>query len=209
MGCLSGARPLGTHRAGIFEERLTGVLREAQRPGADIILFIDELHTIVGAGQAEGALDAANILKPALARGTLRCIGATTSSEWDRSIGPDPALARRLQPVMVNEPSAEAALVMVRGAAARYGAYHDVTFAAGTLEAAVACAVRCGGSRRLPDSAIDLVDEAAAAAHVQAAAASQTPPPQLRHSDAAVGWAATTAGAPRLGPIIRSLPTCH
>jgi ATP-dependent Clp protease ATP-binding subunit ClpA len=162
----------GTQYRGVFEERLSGALEEASQPGARVLLFIDELHTIVGAGQAEGALDAANILKPALARGSLRCIGATTLTEWERHIAPDPALARRLQPVVVEEPSPGSALVMLQGIAPRYEAYHSVHYTPGALQAAVDCAVRFGSQRRLPDSALDLIDEAAAAAHMRTACGS-------------------------------------
>ena len=151
----------GTKYRGDFEERIKAVLQEAAE-AADIILFIDELHTIVGAGAAEGAADAANILKPGLARGEYRIIGATTPEEYRRDIEKDAALERRFQPVWVGEPSAEDTLAILKGLRDKYEAHHRVKISDEALQAAVNLSVRYIGDRFLPDKAIDLVDEAAA-----------------------------------------------
>ena len=150
----------GTKYRGEFEERIRSVLREVQRAG-DVILFIDELHTIVGAGGAEGAIDAANILKPALGRGELQVIGATTRDEYRRHIEKDAALERRFQPVTVPEPAPEQCVQILRGLRGRYELHHRLSISDEALEAAVGLSVRYIGDRYLPDKAIDLIDEAA------------------------------------------------
>ena len=152
----------GTKYRGQFEERVTGILREvAHSPG--IILFIDEIHTVVGAGDTAGGLDAANIMKPALARGELRCIGATTLSEYRKHVEKDAALERRFQPLHVNEPSiSEAEEILTRGYHKRFEEKHQVTIDAAALHAAVTLSARYITDRRLPDKAIDLLDEACA-----------------------------------------------
>ena len=149
----------GTKYRGEFEERIKKVLAEVKKDG-NIILFIDELHTIVGAGSAEGAVDAANIIKPALGRGEIRCLGATTLNEYRKYIEKDAALERRFQPVQVNEPSAEATLEILRGIREKYELHHNLQITDEALEAAVKLSTRYINDRFLPDKAIDLMDEA-------------------------------------------------
>ena len=132
-----------------------------------MIVFIDELHTIVGAGAAEGAVDAANMLKPALARGVLRCMGATTEDEYRKHIEKDQALTRRFQPVRVGEPNAEDAIAILRGLRERYEVHHGIRIRDAALEAAVRLSERYISDRQLPDKAIDLVDEAASRVRMQ------------------------------------------
>ena len=155
----------GTKYRGEFEEKLKHVLQEVRRAG-NIILFIDELHTIVGAGSAEGAIDAANILKPALSRGEIQVLGATTLDEYRRYIEKDSALERRFQPVTVREPSREETLAILRGLRGRYEPHHHLTITDGALTAAVDLSIRYLPQRFLPDKAIDLVDEAASRARL-------------------------------------------
>ena len=165
----------GTKYRGEFEEKLKHVLQEVRRAG-NIILFIDELHTIVGAGSAEGAIDAANILKPALSRGEIQVIGATTLDEYRKYIEKDSALERRFQPITVREPTREQTLAILKGLRGRYESHHHLTITDRALEAAVDLSIRYLPQRFLPDKAIDLVDEAAAQARLSA----RTLPPELR-----------------------------
>ena len=157
-----GALVAGAKYRGEFEERLKAVLNEVRKSDGRIILFIDELHTIVGAGKTEGSMDAGNLLKPMLARGELHCIGATTLNEYRQYIEKDAALERRFQPVMVNEPSVEDAIAILRGLKERYEVYHGVKITDGALIAAATLSDRYISDRFLPDKAIDLVDEACA-----------------------------------------------
>ena len=157
----------GTKYRGEFEERLRDVLAEIRR-SADVILFVDEMHTIVGAGAAEGAIDAANIFKPALGRGELQMLGATTREEYRKYIEKDAALERRFQSVMVGEPSKEEALAILRGLRDKYEAHHKLKISDEALEAAVNLSVRYIADRFLPDKAIDLIDEAASRLRITA-----------------------------------------
>lgn len=152
-----GSMIAGSKYRGEFEERLKDTIQEVHKQG-NVILFIDEFHTIIGAGKAEGSMDAANILKPALARGELQCIGATTIDEYRKNIEKDAALERRFQPVMVGEPTAEEALAILKGLRDRYEAHHKVKITDEALEAAVSRpSLYCRPFS--PDKAIDLMDE--------------------------------------------------
>ena len=156
-----GALIAGAKYRGEFEDRLKAVLKEVTEANGEVILFIDELHTVVGAGAAEGAMDASNMLKPALARGELRCVGATTLNEYRKHIEKDPALERRFQPVMVSEPSVEDTISILRGLKERYEVHHGVKIKDSALVSAAVLSHRYIADRFLPDKAIDLIDEAA------------------------------------------------
>ncbi len=162
-----GALVAGAKFRGEFEERLKAVLKEVTEASGHIILFIDELHTLVGAGAAEGAMDASNMLKPALARGELRCVGATTLDEYRKRVEKDPALERRFQPIYVGEPSVEDTIAILRGLKERYEVHHGVRITDGAIIAAATLSHRYISDRFLPDKAIDLIDEAASRLRIE------------------------------------------
>ena len=162
-----GALIAGAKLRGEFEDRLRGILQEVHQAGGEILLFIDEIHALVGAGRGEGSLDAASLLKPALARGELSCIGATTLEEFRQHIEKDPAFERRFQPIVINEPDDEICLAMLRGIKRRYEERHGVRILDPAITAAVKLARRYVAGRSLPDKAIDLLDEAASRLHLE------------------------------------------
>ncbi len=165
----------GTKYRGEFEDRLKKVMDEIRQAG-NIILFIDELHTLIGAGGAEGAIDASNILKPSLARGELQCIGATTLDEYRKYIEKDAALERRFQPIQVDEPTVEETIQIIKGLRDRYEAHHRVKITDEAVEAAAKLSDRYISDRFLPDKAIDLIDEAGSKVRLR----SFTIPPNLK-----------------------------
>lgn len=169
----------GTKYRGEFEERLRGIMKEIEKADGKIILFIDEIHTIVGAGSAEGSLDASNMLKPALARGELRAVGATTLKEYQKHIEKDPALARRFQPVFVDEPSPEDAIAILRGLKEKYELFHGVRITDDAIVNAVNFSTRYITNRYLPDKAVDLIDEASSALRISL----ENKPPVLEETD--------------------------
>ena len=186
-----GSMVAGSKFRGEFEERLKAVMDEIRKAGGEIILFIDEIHQVVGAGAAEGAIDASTMLKPALARGELQCVGATTSDEYRKYIEKNAALERRFQPVYVEEPSVEDAIEILRGLRPRYEAHHKITIADSALAAAARLSQRYVSDRFLPDKAIDLIDEASSKLRIELEGA----PPELKEMEKEVQYLADQEGS--------------
>ena len=210
-----GSLVAGAKYRGEFEERLKAVLPEVKAAEGRILLFIDELHTVVGAGAAEGAMDAGNMLKPMLARGELHCIGATTLDEYRKHIEKDAALERRFQPVVVDEPTPEDTISILRGLRERFEVHHGVTIQDAALVAAATLSHRYISDRFLPDKAIDLVDEACAVIRTEI----DSMPPELDEItrrvmrleiEEAALQQGERRGQPRSAwrPCARSSPTC-
>ncbi len=174
-----GGMVAGSKFRGEFEERLKGVMDEIRQAQGEVILFIDELHTVVGAGAAEGSIDASNMMKPALARGELQALGATTEPEYRKYIEKDAALERRFQPILVEEPDEEVAIEMIKGLRPKYESHHKVSFSDEAVEAAVKLSRRYIADRLLPDKAVDLIDEAASKLRIDA----QSLPDTLKEKD--------------------------
>ena len=172
-----GALVAGSKFRGEFEERLKAVIDEVRQAEGEITLFIDEIHNVAGAGAAEGAIDASNILKPALARGELQCVGATTLNEYREYVEKDKALERRLRPLFIGEPSVEATIEMLSGLCPRYEAHHKIKIDDSALVSAATLSQRYIAERFLPDKAIDLIDEAASKLRIDAESA----PSNVRH----------------------------
>ena len=170
----------GTKYRGEFEERLKKIMEEIRSASGEIILFIDELHVIVGAGSAEGSLDAANILKPPLARGELQCIGSTTPDEYRKHVEKDAALERRFQPVRIEEPTQEQTIEILKGLRDRYEAHHKIRITDEAIVMAVKLADRYISDRFLPDKAIDVIDESSSRVRLKAT----LPPAELRKAEA-------------------------
>ncbi len=171
-----GALVAGSKFRGEFEERLKSVMEEVRQSKGEVILFIDEIHTVVGAGAAEGSIDASNMLKPALAHGELQCVGATTIDEYRKHIEKDKALERRFQPVFINEPSLEDTIEILKGLRPRYEAHHKIKITDEALEAAAKLSQRYISDRQLPDKAIDLIDEAASKSRID----TESAPPEVK-----------------------------
>ena len=186
-----GSMVAGSKFRGEFEERLKAVMDEIRKAGGEIILFIDEIHQVVGAGAAEGAIDASTMLKPALARGELQCVGATTLDEYRKYIEKNAALERRFQPVYVEEPSVEDAIEILRGLRPRYEAHHKITIADSALSAAARLSQRYVSDRFLPDKAIDLIDEASSKLRIELEGA----PPELKEMEKEVQYLADQEGS--------------
>jgi ATP-dependent Clp protease ATP-binding subunit ClpA len=205
-----GSLLAGTGYRGDFEKRLRDLVETLRRPGAQRLLFIDEIHLLGRAGKSEGGLDAANLLKPLLARGELPCIGASTAEEWGELVARDPALERRFQPVTIAEPSPELALQMLRGLRDRFERHHGVEITDDALAAAIEHSAITAPERRLPDRAIDLLDEACAQLRLAAPA---TASPERHVAESQLAYAVSTFDLPtyahlrsRVIPRLQSAP---